>query len=120
MENQRGNFNVMEEEKNLLNQVASEDYDAADRPFDFVGEGAATALVCESDPAIREKISAAMKALGYRITAPEKARDALKSMRFHIFDLVILNELFDTTDPQANDVLHYLENMAMTTQHDRL
>jgi DNA-binding NtrC family response regulator len=116
MENPRGNFDIMEEEKNLLNQVASEDYVAAYRPFDFVGEGAATALVCESDPAIREKISTAMEALGYRITAPERARDVLKSMRFHIFDLVIVNELFDTTDPRANDVLHYLESMAMTTR----
>lgn len=29
----------MEQEKTLLNQVASEGYSASDRPFDFVGEG---------------------------------------------------------------------------------
>jgi CheY-like chemotaxis protein len=106
----------MEEDKTLLNQVASESYDAADRPFDFVGEGGATALICEPDPALREKINNGLKEMGYQITTPATAKDALKAMRFHIFDVVVLNELFDTADPQANGVLQYLENMAMTTR----
>jgi DNA-binding NtrC family response regulator len=106
----------MEEEKTLLNEVASGDYDAADRPFDFVGEGAETALVCEPDPAVREKITGALKEMGYQITAPETAKDALKAMRFHVFSVVVLNELFDTADPQTNDVLQYLESMAMSTR----
>ena len=106
----------MEEEKTLLNEVASEGYDASDRPFDFVGEGAATALVCEPDPAIREKISGGLKALGYQITTPGTTREALKAMRFHVFDVVVLNEVFDAPAPQVNEVLNYLENMAMTTR----
>jgi CheY-like chemotaxis protein len=106
----------MEEQKALLNEVASEGYDAADRPFDFVGEGGATALVCEPDPTAREKISSGIKALGYQVTAPETAKDALKAMRFHIFDVVVVNELFDTANPEANDVLQYLENLNMTTR----
>ena len=105
----------MEEDKTLLNEVASEDYDAADRPFDFVGEGE-TALVCESDPAVREKILDALKELGYQITQPASAKEALRYMRFHIYDLVVLNERFDTEDPAANGVLAYLESLAMTTR----
>jgi CheY-like chemotaxis protein len=106
----------MEEEKTLLKEVASEGYDAADRPFDFVEEGGATALICESDPTVREKISDSLKDLGYRITAAAAAKDALKAMRFHVFDVVVLNELFDAADPQANSVLHYLADMPMTTR----
>jgi CheY-like chemotaxis protein len=106
----------MEEEQTLVNEVASEDYDAADRPFDFLEEGGATALVCELDPAVREKISGSLKDLGYQITAPATAKDALKAMRFHVFDVVVLNELFDAADPQANSVHQYLEGMAMTTR----
>ena len=106
----------MEEEKTLLNEVTSESYNASDRPFDFVGAEGLTALVCEPDPAVREKIGADLKALGYQVTAPATAKDALKAMRFHIFDVVVLNELFDTADAQANDVLKYLENMAMATR----
>jgi CheY-like chemotaxis protein len=106
----------MEEQKALLNEVASESYDAADRPFDFVGEGGATALVCEPDPAVREKIGDGLKDLGYQVTVPEKAKDALKAMRFHVFDVVVVNELFDTANPEANDVLQYLENLNMATR----
>jgi hypothetical protein len=106
----------MEEEKTLVNEVASEGYDPADRPFDFVGEGGSTALICESDPAVREKISGSLKDLGYQITTPATAKDALKAMRFHVFDVVVLNELFDTVDPQTNSVHQYLEGMAMTTR----
>jgi len=106
----------MEEGKALFKEVVSEDYDAADRPFDFVEEGDATALVCESDPTLREKISGILKELGYRITESTTAKDALKAMRFHVFDVVVLNELFDATDPQANSVLLYLEEMLMTTR----
>lgn len=107
---------MMEEQKALMNEVAEEGYDAADRPFDFVVEGGATALVCEPDPAVRERIGSDLKELEYQITAPETAKDALKAMRFHIFDVVVVNELFDTADPEENDVLHYLENLNMTTR----
>lgn len=106
----------MEEGKTLFKEVVSDDYDAADRPFDFVEEGDATALVCESDPAVREKITAILKELGYLITESTTAKDALKAMRFHVFDVVLLDELFDTADPQANGVLLYLEEMPMTTR----
>ncbi len=106
----------MEEQKALLNEVASEGYDAGDKPFDFVGEGGETALVCEPDPSVREKISGSLKELGYQITTAEKAKDALKAMRFHLFDLVVVNERFDMTDPDTNDVLEYLENLNMTTR----
>jgi len=106
----------MEEDKTLMNQVASEGYDAADLPFDFVGEGGATALVCEPEPDLREKINHGLKEMGYQITMPATAKDALKAMRFHIFDVVVLNELFDTADPQTNGVLRYLENMVMNTR----
>ena len=106
----------MEEQKALLDEVASEGYNAADRPFDFVGEEGATALVCEPDRTVREKIMSGIKALGYQVTAPETAKDALKTMRFHVFDVVVVNELFDTKNPEENDVLHYLENLNMTTR----
>ena len=106
----------MEEEKTLVKEMASEGYDAADRPFDFIEEGGATALLCEPDPAVREKVSGSLKEMGYQITVPATAKDALKAMRFHVFDLVVLNELFDTSDPQANGVHQYLEGMAMTTR----
>jgi DNA-binding NtrC family response regulator len=106
----------MEEEKSLLHEVEADVYDAADRPFDFVEDEGETALICEMDTQIREKVSDALSSLGFHITESSSARDALKKMRFHIYDAVILNENFDTQNPETNDVLAYLQNLAMTTR----
>ena len=106
----------MEEEKNLLNEIAAGSYDASDRPFDFVETDAETALICEPDGAVREKIGNALKNMGYQITEAASARDALKSMRFHLFDLVLVNENFDLSESGKCDVLAYLETLAMSTR----
>lgn len=106
----------MEEEKTLLNEIAAEKYDAADRPFDFVESDSETALICEPDGTVREKISGALKNMGYQTTEAASTGDALKSMRFHLFDLVIVNENFDPSAPDRNDVLAYLETLAMSTR----
>jgi len=106
----------MEEEKNLLNEVASDVYDASDRPFDFVDADGETALVCEADEGAKEKISAALRTLGYQITEASSARDALKKMRFHVYDLVVLNENFDAQNPDANDILSYLQGLNMVVR----
>jgi len=106
----------MEEEKSLLSEVASDTYDASDRPFDFLETGGETTLICEPDPSTREKISNAVKSLGYRVTEPASARDALKRMRFHVYDLVVLNENFDTEDADSNNVLNYLNSLPMSTR----
>jgi CheY-like chemotaxis protein len=108
----------MEQEKTIVSQVEESLYDAADKPFDFVEEEGETALICESDTSIREKISGTMKLLGYMITEAVSAKDALKKMRFHTYDVVILDERFDTAGPDENDVLRYLEGLSMGVRRD--
>lgn len=103
----------MEENKTLVDEVASDAYDPSDRPFDFVEEGGKTALICESDPSIKAEMSAILKEMDYQITDTISARDALKAMRFHVYDMVVLNENFDTDNPDANNVLKYLERLPM-------
>jgi CheY-like chemotaxis protein len=108
----------MEEDKSLLNQVDSASYDAADKPFDFVEAEGETALICEPDPSARGKISEGLKKLGYMLTEAASAKDALKKMRFHNYDVVVLNERFDADNPDQNDVLQYLEGLPMVTRRD--
>lgn len=100
----------------LIEEVSSGKYDAADKPFDYVEEGAATALVCDPDPAARAAIRAGLEQLRYHVTEPQSARDALKQMRFHVFDLVVLNEMFDTEDPDNNHVLKYIARLPISTR----
>lgn len=91
-----------------------EEADADDpKAFDFVEEEGKTALLCESDPEILEKVSQVLEVLEYHITVPRSSRDALKKMRYHGYDIVIVNEIFDTQDPEINGVLIYLERLNM-------
>ncbi len=102
----------------LFDEASTDSYDAAERPFDFVEEGVETALICEGDPVYRKKIQAALEALGYRVTYPANARETLKQMRFHVFDMVVVNEKFDTPDPDHNNILRYLETLTMSIRRN--
>ncbi len=88
-------------------------YEATEKPFDFMEEEGKTALVCESDALIREKIRPSLDILEYHITEVPNSREALKKMRYHNYDLVVINEYFDTQDPDANPLLIFLERMPM-------
>ena len=96
----------------------SEGYEATEKPFDFIEEEGRTALVCESDALIREKIRPSLDILEYHITEVPNSREALKKMRYHNYDLVVVNEYFDTQDPDANPLLIYLERMLMETRRN--
>ncbi len=104
----------MEEDKNLSDVIDA--YDAADRPFDFVEDGAQTAIVCEDDTTARDKISAALQDLGYRITEAASAREALKKMRFHVYDVVVLNETFAEETAGAGEILEHLQGLPMAVR----
>jgi len=95
-----------------------EGYDAFDKPFDFIEEEGLTALVCEQNPLVRKSITDALQLLEYQITVAESARDALKRMRYHVYDLIVVNESFDTKNPEANGVLIYLERLSMSTRRN--
>jgi predicted Zn finger-like uncharacterized protein len=90
-----------------------EGYDATEKPFDFIEEEGKTALVCESDAIIREKIRPSLEILEYHITEVPNSREALKKLRYHNYDLIVINEYFDSQDPDANPLLIYLERMGM-------
>lgn len=95
---------------------ATEAYDASEKPFDFVEEEGKTALLCESEPAVKEKIKAVLKILEYHVTEPQNSRDALRKMRYHNYDLIVVNEHFDAALPDANGILIYLERLTMAAR----
>jgi len=107
-----------EKGKTIIDEVEADTYDASDKPFDFLEEGVETALLCEPDPAIQAKIKTALFNMEYHITAPKLAKDALKQMRFHVFDMVVLNERFGTKNPDMNPVLNYLNRLNMSIRRN--
>ncbi|MBW1897473.1 MAG: zinc-ribbon domain-containing protein [Deltaproteobacteria bacterium] len=91
----------------------SEEYEQSDRMFDFIEDEGKTALVCEVDKSVKEKIKPVLDFMEYHIVEVNSAREAIKKLRYHVFDIIIINEEFDTRDPDANGVLIYLSRMQM-------
>ena len=110
--------NKTEKEKTIIDEVDADSYDASDKPFDFVEEGVKTALLCEPDDALQKKIKTALYDMDYHITAPQLPKDALKQMRFHVFDMVVLNERFGSQNPDMNPVLNYLNRLNMSLRRN--
>ncbi len=104
--------------ESLIKEIEEETYDSADMPFDFVEEGVSTALVCEPEAELREKIKGALEGMGYRITQAETAREALKRCRFHIYNVIVVNERFDAANPDDNPFVTYLAKLPMALRRD--
>jgi environmental stress-induced protein Ves len=47
---------------------------------------------------------------------PASAQDALKNLRYHVYDLIVVNDNFDTDNPVNNEVLNYVANLNMSTR----
>jgi hypothetical protein len=96
----------------------SEDFDSTEKPFDFIEEEGLTALLCEQNLVARQTIESALNLMDYQATVAESARDALKRMRYHTYDLIVVNESFDTNNPESNGVLIYLERLGMSVRRN--
>jgi len=96
----------------------SQSYDASEKPFDFVHEGQRTALICESDPGVNQKIRQVLENLNFYCAEAESTLAALKQMRYHVFDLVVLNESFDGKEPKDNPLRIYLGRLPMATRRN--
>ena len=95
-------------------------YDVSDKPFDFIEEEGKTALICESDGTIKEKMVSVLDLLEYHITIAANTRDALKKMRYHDYQIILVNENFDTKSPDTNGILIYLQRLDMTTRRNMI
>lgn len=101
-----------------MNGVSNGEYNVDDKPFDFLEEGTQTALVCEDNNKTRGKISSTLKKMNYHITEVTSQREALAKMRFHVYNLIILNESFENSSPENNHILRHLNSLNMVTRRN--
>jgi predicted Zn finger-like uncharacterized protein len=83
------------------------------KPFQFIEEEGKIALVCETDPVIRKSVTDILTLMEYHVSSAQDPRDALKKIRYQSYDVVVVDELFGSEDPDANGVLIYLERLSM-------
>ena len=93
-------------------------YENSEKPFDFIEEEGKIAMVCESDTVIREGIVRALELLEYHVSEVADNRDALRNLRYKVYDLVVVDEYFGTKDPERNGVLIYLERLHMDVRRN--
>ncbi len=93
-------------------------YDAMEKPFDFLNEGERTALICEPNSNMKQTVRQALEALGFHCAEAQSTLEALKQLRYHIFDLVVLNENFDGKEPEENPLRIYLSRLPMATRRN--
>jgi len=105
----------MNEEKSTPASVA-EEIDYSGRPFGYKYMDNETALICENDPVIRQKISSTLKSLDFNVIEAATFKEVLKYLNFHTFNVIIVNENFDTGTGGINNVLNYLECLPMYTR----
>ncbi len=104
--------------KTAIDEVASDTYDVSEKAFDLLEEGVKAALICEQDAGVREKIRSTLQRMDYHVMEAASARDAMKYMRFRVFDLIVLDENFEGGNPESNHVLQYLGHQPMNTRRN--
>ncbi len=94
------------------------EYNSDERPFDFLEEEGKTAIICEKDPVIVKAIKTVLDIMEYSVTVAESMRDALRKMKYHAYDMVLINETFDAPDPESNGILIYMERLQMDARRN--
>ena len=105
----------MNEEKSTPDSVA-EEIDYSGRPFGYKDAINETAMICENDSATRQKISSTLKSLDYNVIESATFKEVLKYLNFHTFNVIVVNENFDSGTGGINNVLNYLEQLPMSTR----
>jgi len=85
----------------------------AERAFEFIEDEGKTAMICEADPEVKKQIKPILDFMEYHITEINDSRDAIKKLRYNSYHMIIVNENFDTSDPDNNGVLIYLARLPM-------
>lgn len=99
--------------------TGGDEYEVDDRPFEFAEEEGKTVLVCEADQSLKdETINPVLEFMEYHITEVDSVRNAIKKMRYHDYDMLVVNDEFDSKSPESNGVMVYLERLEMITRRN--
>jgi hypothetical protein len=97
-------------------EEVEEELDYAGRPFDYRDMDTSTAMICENDPVMRQKIRDNLKTLNFNVIEPTTSKEALKYTTFQTFNVIVVNEKFDLNKDGSNPVLAYLDALTMSVR----
>ena len=103
----------MSEEKTSADNAASGGIDYSGRPFGYLNPDKDTAMICVQDKDYGDLLGKSLIDLDYDAVKPTTFKEALRYMRFHIFNVIVVDENFDTDVWEVNYVLNYIEDSIM-------
>ena len=95
-------------------QSSTPDYDAAERPFDYLDDNAETALVCLGDTNTAGHARTALEEMKYHIEAVADIKTALTRMKYHLFNIIVIDDTFDSEHMGSNTLFQKLKELDMT------
>ncbi len=85
-----------------------------DEAIDTFAEDTRLALVMISSGDDSENIKKAVEELGYKYVSAPNTRDATGKMRYHHFDLILLDDGFDGQELEHSPLLNFLNHLSMS------
>ncbi|SLM27539.1 conserved hypothetical protein [Desulfamplus magnetovallimortis] len=89
------------------------EYNASDKPFDLLDENAKTALLCISHPHALEISVKIMNSMQYQIETVDNVQTALNRMKYHLFNIIIVDEDFDVNRRGFAYLMEYINDLDM-------
>lgn len=81
--------------------------------LDMVDEDVKTALICFSHHGRLEKVRSAVSQMGFHPVVAQSVSLAVKKLQNNKYDLIILDEVFDSKRPSENLLLHHIQLLPM-------
>jgi len=104
----------MDETMKQSSATGADTFDPPARPFDLLVRDKSAALLRLNDVHLRGRWREMLTATGRQVSTPASAEDALREMRLHVYDMVIVEENMGTSDPAEQELLAYLESLPMS------
>ncbi len=87
--------------------------DVSEEEFEFFGENAATALICTGPKGADETLNTTLNNLGYFTTSTKVAKKAIASMKYHLFDIIVIFDDFDRNEKGFSRLLDAVSRFDM-------
>lgn len=104
----------MDETRKQSSATGADTVDPPARPFDLLVRDKGAALLRLNDVHLRGRLGDILSKTGRQVFTPASAEDALREMRLHVYDLVIVDDNSGASEPAEREILAYLESLPMS------
>jgi len=110
-------IHVQGKPKETLNDSSMNDMESIEFPFEILGDEQ-TALLCSQPSDDSQCIGQYLKDMGYKTVQAKNSNEATRMIRFHPFNIAVIDETFDLQTKEKKHILSYLKNLPMSSRRN--